>query len=174
MAKIGRNEKCPCRSGKKYKHCCARKQQNLKKQPSPEDALKITLMSGVEEIQADAVAKKAVCKELGVFFFFSNSKGDAWLMEMTACDCVQLASEGQLLEPPIDENAETIEINWSHMYTVRNKNVELTAYEDKSVSLLKGAPSRELSAAMRRIHRKFSQEQLSKVHLESAEQVPSA
>src|SRR5271168_3226491 len=22
MAKIGRNEPCPCRSGKKYKHCC--------------------------------------------------------------------------------------------------------------------------------------------------------
>lgn len=25
MTKIGRNEKCPCRSGKKYKHCCINK-----------------------------------------------------------------------------------------------------------------------------------------------------
>ena len=26
MAKIGRNEQCPCQSGKKYKHCCALKE----------------------------------------------------------------------------------------------------------------------------------------------------
>ena len=26
MAKIGRNEPCPCRSGKKYKKCCYRRQ----------------------------------------------------------------------------------------------------------------------------------------------------
>lgn len=25
MAKVGRNETCPCGSGKKYKHCCERK-----------------------------------------------------------------------------------------------------------------------------------------------------
>jgi tetratricopeptide (TPR) repeat protein len=27
MAKIGRNEPCPCGSGKKYKHCCLQQQQ---------------------------------------------------------------------------------------------------------------------------------------------------
>lgn len=25
--KIGRNEKCPCGSGKKYKHCCLKKHE---------------------------------------------------------------------------------------------------------------------------------------------------
>mgnify|MGYP001155649362 CR=1 FL=1 len=25
MAKIGRNEPCPCNSGKKFKHCCEKK-----------------------------------------------------------------------------------------------------------------------------------------------------
>lgn len=25
MAKVGRNESCPCGSGKKYKHCCESK-----------------------------------------------------------------------------------------------------------------------------------------------------
>ena len=25
MAKVGRNEICPCGSGKKYKHCCEKK-----------------------------------------------------------------------------------------------------------------------------------------------------
>ena len=27
MAKIGRNEPCPCGSGKKYKHCCLKQQE---------------------------------------------------------------------------------------------------------------------------------------------------
>jgi hypothetical protein len=29
MAKIGRNEPCPCGSGKKYKHCCQGKKARL-------------------------------------------------------------------------------------------------------------------------------------------------
>ncbi|HSF14038.1 MAG TPA: SEC-C metal-binding domain-containing protein [Vicinamibacteria bacterium] len=28
-AKIGRNQRCPCGSGKKYKQCCERKQRRL-------------------------------------------------------------------------------------------------------------------------------------------------
>ena len=27
--KIGRNEPCPCGSGKKYKHCCMQKEQAI-------------------------------------------------------------------------------------------------------------------------------------------------
>ncbi len=46
-------------------------------------AMKLTLMSGVKEIQDDAVNRKTVCRELGVFFFYSTAKGDGWLMEMT-------------------------------------------------------------------------------------------
>jgi hypothetical protein len=167
MAKIGRNEKCPCRSGKKYKHCCARKQQMAAQPPqlTPEQALKVTLMGAVKDIQGDAVSKKTVCRELGVFFFYSTDEGDAWLMEMTACDCVKVSEKGKELEAPIDENSETIEINWSHMYSIVDKRVELTAYKDKSVMVLQGAPSRELAAAMKRIKKKFSQQQLDQVHL---------
>lgn len=165
MAKIGRNEKCPCRSGKKFKHCCALIQQRPMPQPSPEEQMKVTLMSGVKEIQDDAVAKKKICRELGVFFFYSTALGDGWLMEMTQCDCVQVAKDGALLEPPIDETSETIEINWSHTYRLTNKQLEITAYSDESVQILKDAPARELNAAMRRIRKKFSPEQLKKVHL---------
>jgi hypothetical protein len=170
MAKIGRNEKCPCRSGKKFKHCCALKQQSRRSQPSPEEAMKITLMSSVKAIQEDAEHRKTICRELGVFFFFSTAKGDAWLMEMTDSDCVQVAKDGKSLEPPIDENSETIEINWSHTFSVRNKRLEITAYSDKSVAQLANAPARELNAALRRIRKKFTQEQLEKVHLPQPEQ----
>lgn len=169
MAKIGRNEKCPCRSGKKFKHCCALIQREQVKQLTPEQAMKVTLMDAVTQIQDDAVSKKAMRRELGVFFFFSTSAGDAWLMEMTDCDCVQVAAGGEALEPPIDENSETIEINWSHMFKVVNKKIELTAYEDKAVTVLPAGPSKELNAAIKRIRKKFTPEQLQKVHVTQAE-----
>ncbi len=167
MAKIGRNEKCPCRSGKKFKHCCALKEQRERPQLSPEQALKITLMSAVKEIQQDAVEKKVISRELGVFFFFSTAEGDAWLMEMTECDCVQVARGGEPLEAPIDENSETIEINWSHTFAIRNKQIEITAYANKKVEILENSPGWELKTAVKRIRKKFSEEQLKKVHLSS-------
>lgn len=34
MAKIGRNQPCPCGSGKKYKHCCFSKDQAARAQPA--------------------------------------------------------------------------------------------------------------------------------------------
>ena len=170
MTKIGRNEKCPCRSGKKYKHCCALKDQQASRQPSPQQDLRLTLTSGVKEIQADAENKKAVCRELGVFFFYSTIKGDGWVLEMTDCDCVQVARDGVALEVPIDENPETIEINWSHMFAVQNKQLHITAYADKRSEVLADAPCRELSAAMRRIRKRFSSDQLQKVHLPTPDQ----
>ena len=165
MAKIGRNEKCPCRSGKKFKHCCALKQKEQLRPLSPEQAMKVTLMDAVAKIQDDAVKKNIISRELGVFFFFSTGDGDAWLMEMTDCDCVQVASGGEVLEAPIDENSETIEINWSHTFKVVRKTIELTAYKDKAVTLLPAGPSKELSAAIKRIRKKFSPEELKKVHV---------
>jgi hypothetical protein len=171
MAKIGRNEKCPCRSGKKFKHCCALKEREQIKQLTPEQAMKVTLMDAVKQIQDDAVNKKVISRELGVFFFFSTAEGDGWLMEMTDCDCVQVAAAGKALEPPIDENSETIEINWSHIFKVVNKQVKITAYADKAVTVLQDAPSKELNAAIKRIRRKFTPDQLEKVHVTKAEDV---
>ena len=36
MSKIGRNDPCPCGSGKKYKKCCLRKDQAAKQVASPQ------------------------------------------------------------------------------------------------------------------------------------------
>jgi len=170
MAKIGRNEQCPCRSGKKYKHCCAQKERSAGPQLTPEQAMKMTLMSAVLDIQQDAVGRKEMFRELGVFFLFSTAGGNAWLMEMTDCDCVQVAKDGTALQAPIDENSETIEINWSHTFVVSKKQVEITAYADQSVALLKAAPWRALKDAMNRIRKKFTREQLQKIHLPTPDQ----
>lgn len=170
MAKIGRNEKCPCQSGKKYKHCCARKVAAVKpKQMTPEQAARITLMGGVTSIQEKAEKREVATKEIGVFFFYSTAAGDAWLLETTDCDCVQVARDGQRLEAPIDENPETIEVNWSHQFKIVNKKLELTAYLDKSVMVMEDAPAQAINAMLRRIRKKFSPEQLRKVHVESGE-----
>lgn len=170
MAKIGRNEKCPCQSGKKFKYCCALKKPGIRPQKTQQQTLMITLMGAVKKIQQEAVNKTAVIHELGVFFFFSTEKGDAWLMEMTECDCVQIAKDGVALDAPIDENSETIEINWSHTFTAGDNYIELTDYADKTVRLLENSPGRELNAAMKGIRNKYSEEQLKKVHIPHPEE----
>lgn len=170
MAKIGRNEKCPCQSGKKYKHCCARKVSAAKPaQMTPEQAAKITLTSGVNAIQEFAEKREAVSREIGVFLFYSTGAGDAWLLEMTDCDCVQVAKDGKRLDAPIDENPETIEVNWSHRFKIVNKKLELTAYSDRSTTIMEDAPAQSINAMLRRIRKKFSPEQLRQVHVESTE-----
>lgn len=168
MAKIGRNDKCPCQSGKKYKHCCARLQR-APKPMSDEEKREVTLTGAVTAIQQDASQGRIVCRELGVFFLFATKEGDAWVMEMTDCDCIKVAEGQKAIDGLIVENPETIEINWTHTYSIREKQVELVAYQDKKISILEFAPSRELHAAMRRIRKKFSSDELAKVHLAAEE-----
>ncbi len=168
MAKIGRNTPCPCGSGKKYKKCCAGKHESaVLAQQQAAAAARLTLMSAVEALQQDAAAGKVVHRELGVFFFFTSAEGDAWVLEMTDQDAVQVAAKGEALAPPIDENPETIEINWSYMFELKEKELTLTAYSDKSAFVLAGAPTRELNAAMKRMKKRFSREQLDQVHIEN-------
>ncbi len=132
---------------------------------TPEQAAKVTLMGGVQAIQELAEKRQAASREIGVFYFYSTAAGDAWLLEMTDCDCVQVAKDGNRLEAPIDENPETIEVNWSHTFKFENKMLELTAYSDRSVTVMKDAPAQQINAMLRRIRKKFSPEQLRQVHV---------
>ncbi len=174
MGKIGRNEKCPCRSGKKFKHCCALKAPAANPQiRSGQAAVKLTLTDGVRAIQEAALQKKAINREVGVFFLYSTAIGDAWLLEMTDCDCVQVARAGEIMESPLEENPETIELNYSHIFILRDKRFEITAYADKSVRILEDAPTKEINAAIKRIRKRFSEEQLRAVHLPAKEVGPA-
>ncbi len=164
MAKIGRNQPCPCGSGKKYKHCCLVREQ-AGRTPSPAAQMKISLMGEIEKIQRLAADKKERLRELGVFIFFSMANGDAWVLEVSDGDAVQVAGEGQPLEPPVDENPETIEINWSHTFALKDRRLLLTDYKDKQETELAGAPTQQISAAMRRIMKRYSPELLSQVHV---------
>ncbi len=169
MAKIGRNDPCPCGSGRKYKKCCAGKNDAALAQRQAAAAARLTLMSAVEALQKEAAAARIVYRELGVFFFFTTAKGDAWVLEMTDQDAVQVAAAGEAMAPPIDESPDTIEINWSHTFALKDKALELTAYADKSSFILADAPTRELNAAIKRMKKRFSEEQLNQVHVENPE-----
>jgi len=176
MGKIGRNEQCPCGSGKKFKHCCLLKEQagGASGPANPEAALKVSLVSEIEAIAQAAVEKRQKIKELGVFILLATTGGDAWLLEITDSDAVQLASGGEPLEIPIDENPETIEINWSHTFDLSNKEFELIAYSDQSKSVMANYPTQEVSASIKRIKKRFSSDVLNRVHVDPSDQEPAA
>ena len=165
MAKIGRNERCPCGSGKKYKHCCARNPQVEKRPSTAEEQLKISLMNAVEKSVAAATEKRQLIQELGVFVLLATTRGNSWLFEVTQSDCVRLARDAEPLPVPIDENPETIEIEWSHTYKVRDRQMVLTAYSDKSESVMEDCPVKEVSASIKRIRKKIPPEMLSEIHI---------
>jgi len=170
MGKIGRNEQCPCGSGKKFKHCCLPKEQAGLTRTNPEADFKISLIGELEAIVQVAIQKRQKIKELGVFILLATSTGDAWLLEITDSDAVQLARAGEALEIPIDENSETIEINWSHTYDLSNKEFELTAYSDKSKSVMADYPVQEIRASIKRIKKRFPSDVLNQVHVDPADQ----
>lgn len=163
MARIGRNELCPCGSGIKYKRCCLRQQAQAA--ATPMGQLKISLLAEIERIQAAAREGEEAVRELGVFIFWSTRGGDAWLLEITENDAVQVADAGGALAVPIDENPETIAINWSHTFAIRERKLFVTAYEDKKETCLESAPTQRINAAVRRIRKKYPPELLRQVHV---------
>ena len=168
MAKIGRNEACPCGSGLKHKRCCLQKEKT-EETVSPMQQLKLSLIAEIEKIQRAAKQGEEIVRELGVFVLWSSGGGDAWLMEVSESDTVQVSGNGESLEFPIDENPETIEIEWSHTFDIRERQLYLTAYADKSESCLEKAPTQRINAAIRRIRKKYSEEVLSQVHVNQPE-----
>jgi preprotein translocase subunit SecD len=164
MAKIGRNQLCPCGSGEKYKRCCRGKEQTAATM-SQEAQFKVSLLAEIDTMQQAANEKREHLRQLGVFILFSRKNGDGWLLEMTDQDAVQIARGGAILDTPIEENPETIEINWSHTFAVKERQLVLTSYEDKAESTIADAPTQQIHAAIKRLHKTYSASQLEQVHL---------
>ena len=166
MSKVGRNESCPCGSGKKYKNCCLPLQKEGKIS-SPMAQLRVSLLAEITKIQQDAEAGKATLRELGVFIFFSQENGDAWVLEASDSDAVQVADNGRVLAAPVDENPETIEVNWSHTFAVKEHKLFITDYADNQETELANAPTQQINAAIRRIMNRYSKALLDRVHVRS-------
>ena len=97
MAKIGRNYPCLCGSGKKFKKCCLGLGAGAQTKPAIPS---VTI--GVEKIQQNAAAQKELVLALGVFVLFSTTGGDAWLLEVTDMDAIQMAQGGEKLAVQIE------------------------------------------------------------------------
>ena len=166
MAKIGRNDACPCGSGFKYKRCCLGKQQTITSNLTEAQKIQVSLQNEINAIQKMASKSKFKVRELGVFILFSTEKGDAWLLEVTESDALQLAAEREIMTVDLEENPETIEIHWTHTFEVKNKQFIITDYKDKKVETIENYPTHAISAAIKRIKRKYSPEQLEKVHID--------
>ena len=122
MAKIGRNEACPCGSGRKFKRCCLGKQQEQTANLTDVQKAQISLQNAISAIQEEASKGIQKVHELGVFVFFSTTEGDAWLLEVTEMDALQVAAGKEILTVELEENPETIEINWTHTFEIKDKH----------------------------------------------------
>ena len=163
MVKIGRNDPCPCGSGTKFKKCCYGKVAQARPAAAPGQ---LSLRGEVEKIQQAAVAGKSEVRTIGVFVLFSTEKGSAWLLELTDMDALLVASDGSACDVEIIESAETMEINWSHQFAVKNKRLVVTSYADKSEQVLEGCPTHSIWSAIKKIHQRFPAEVLQRIHLE--------
>ena len=133
----------------------------------PGNAARVTLKDMVDQVLAAAVAKKQVFRELGVFLLFSTPAGNAWLLEITESDCVQLAHDGRILDVSIEESPETIVVDWTHGFALKDRRLEVTFHEEKGTIILPDAPTGAIKSAIRRIRKRHSPELLDRVHLDA-------
>lgn len=171
MGKIGRNEACPCGSGRKFKRCCLGKQQTASSNLTEVQKTQISLQNAISTIQKAASQGVQKVHELGVFVLFSTTGGDAWLLEVTDSDALQVAADKEILTVDFEENPETIEINWSHTFEIKDRQFVITAYKDKKVEIIENYPTHPIRAAIKRIRKKYSPELLESVHVDQ-EQTP--
>jgi hypothetical protein len=165
MGKIGRNEPCPCGSGLKYKRCCLQKESGAGAPAAGQEVVRVSLKDMVGKIQQAAVEGKAELRALGVFILFATQTGDAWLLEVSEMDAIRLATGHQKQKINIVENPQTIEVDWSHTFTIQDNNFVVTAYKDKMVETFSDYPAKEIKTTIKKIKQTFTSTQLKQVHL---------
>jgi hypothetical protein len=84
-------------------------------------------------------------------------------------DALQIAEKGQKIAIELNENAETIEINWTHHFSIRKKQFITTTYADKQEAVWPDYPAHSIFAAIKRIRKKFPKEILNSIHLNEEE-----
>ncbi|OGQ98705.1 MAG: hypothetical protein A2505_01950 [Deltaproteobacteria bacterium RIFOXYD12_FULL_55_16] len=165
MIKIGRNDPCFCGSGKKFKKCCLGVDTSAQTSPATP-----SLTAEIAKIQETACARKAAVLPLGVFVLFATTSGDAWLLEVTDMDAMQVAQGGEKLAVQIEENQETLEINWTHKFEVKNKKFNLISYKDKSRETKEDYPAHSIISTVKKIRSRIPAELLNTIHLATTEE----
>ncbi|MFH7319429.1 YecA family protein [Desulfurivibrio sp. D14AmB] len=165
MSKIGRNALCPCGSGRKFKKCCLNLQRETGRVANP-PAVPPSLTREIQALQEMAAQGQPLFKVMGVFILFATEEGDAWVLEVGEMDALQVAAAGKAMEVEIVEDPETLEINWSHRFQVKNKKLLMTSYAEQAESYPSACPVRKIQAAISEIRQKISPELLKSIHLQ--------
>lgn len=164
MTKIGRNDPCPCGSGKKYKHCCAGQAPAAASADSQPAALP-SLDAEVDKVRQRAVDRQASLHTLGVFIFFTTTEGDGWLLEMTDMDALQIVAGGKVLAVEISATEQAIEIHYSHRFAIRDKRFIATAYADRRETVHENYPASRIETLISKARRQLSPEMVDSVHI---------
>lgn len=136
---------------------------------APGQAQQLSLNSEVEKIQKAAVERKNSLYTLGVFVFFSTDSGDGWLLEVSEMDALQVAKDGEAINVEIEEKEETIEVNWSHKFSVKNKLFQVKDYKSKKSTSYPNYPGNRIAKAVSKVRGQFPQEMLEQVHIQEEE-----
>jgi len=163
MPKAGRNEPCPCGSGRKYKQCCL--VNRPAGQPAPARQRQVSLAAEIADVREAARKGQSLLRELGVFVLFACEDGDAWLLEVSDGDALRLAVAGEPCPLEIDEKEEVLEIDWGYRFFVDKEGIRFSPYEQQPEAAAPLAPVGRIHAAIRRIRRRFPAQLLRAVHL---------
>jgi len=167
--RIGRNQMCPCGSGKKFKKCCLGKAPAGAKAPQAAPAgqpRRISLHNEIEKTQNAALQGKVLLHEIGVFIFFATPAGDSWMLEVSEMDGLLLSEGGEKKEVKLVERPDTLEIDWTHRFSIREKLFTTVAYKDQEERTHQDYPCQAIHAAVQRIRRRYPREVLDSIHLE--------
>jgi len=169
MAKVGRNEPCPCGSGLKYKKCCLPREE---KAPAPSRAAEPEVHTFVNReisrLQDNVAGRRMSFRLIGALVFFSTAQGDAWILELTEQDAVPVARAGKPLAVTVNETAEAFEIGWTHQFAIKGQSLVTTAYLDNVISSHQGCPVREIREATENIRRQYSSHDLESIRIKES------
>lgn len=124
-----------------------------------------TVRSEVAIIKQAAMEKLQAVRISGVLILFSTIEGDAWLLEITDGDALQLTKGCRELEVIIDENPENTLIEWSHTFAIKNGKFTVEGYKDKMQTVFDGYPVKKITAAIMAIRKQLPPGYAGMVHL---------
>lgn len=164
MAKVGRNDPCPCGSGLKYKKCCLPREE--KATVKAEDPGRKTFVDReISRLQELAAGRRPGFRLIGALVFFSTALGDAWLLELTEQDAVRVARNGEPLPVTVNETEEMFEIGWTHNFAVKGQLLVTTSYLDHAVASHESCPVREINESIRNLRRQHSPGDLESIRI---------
>jgi hypothetical protein len=163
MSKTGRNEPCPCGSGLKYKKCCLPREAKPVVRVAPASRPTTFVDQELAKLRDLAAAGKRSLRVIGALLFFSTAKGDAWLLELVEQDALRVATGGEPVDVVVNETEETLEIGWTHHFSIEGQTFVTKAYLDDALKSFTGYPTLEIKDALEQIRRQYTREELASI-----------